>query len=153
MKEHLQKKDVYFSKPEKSELTLSLFRDGDVEEWYRTWIGDAAAEAQTLKTVGNQILAEVFEVDGVTAALAKIQRTPSETVEEQILAKCRDFILRKPKQPDALTMLFDGNRFSVRERTDMIRQAYRLSKVWVAPSEQASSTPGCRRSAPISGLV
>ncbi len=142
VKEHLQKKEVYFSKPEKSELTLSLFRDGDVDEWYRTWIGDSASEAQTLKAVGSQILADVFEVDGVTAALAKIQRTPSETVEEQILTKCRDFIVRKPKQPDALTMLFDGNRFSIRERTDMIRQAYRLSKVWVAPSDHGLEHTG-----------
>lgn len=142
VKEHLQKKDAYFSKPEKSELTLTLFRDGDVEEWYRTWIGEPAAEAQTLKAVGSQILAEVFEVDGVTAALEKIQRTPSETVEELILAKCRDFILRKPKQPDALTILFDANRFGVRERTDMVRQAYRLSKVWIAPSDHGLEHTG-----------
>jgi len=142
VKEHLQKKDGYFSKPEKSELTLTLFRDGDVEEWYRTWVGEPAAETQTLRAVGSQILADVFEVDGVTAALAKIQRTPSETVEEQILSKCRDFIARRPKQPDALTMLFDGNRFSVRERTDMVRQAYRLSKVWVAPSDHGLEHTG-----------
>jgi hypothetical protein len=142
VKEHLQKKDAYFAKPEKSELTISLFRDGDVEEWYRTWIGDPATEAQTLRVVGGQILADVFEVDGVTAALEKIQRTPSETVEQQMLAKCRDFILNKPKQPDALTMLFDANRLSVRERTDMVRQAYRLAKVWVAPSEHGLEHTG-----------
>ncbi len=142
VKEHLQKKTAYFSKPEKSELTLTLFRDGDVEEWYRTWIGDPAAEAETLKAVGSQVLADVFEVEGVTAALEKIQRTPSETVEAQILSKCRDFILRKPKQPDALTMLFDANRFSVRERTDMVHQAYRLSKVWAAPSDHGLEHTG-----------
>jgi hypothetical protein len=142
VKEHLQKKNAYFSKPEKSELTLSLFRDGDVEEWYRTWIGEPAAEAETLKALGAQILSDVFEVDGVTAALEKIQRTPSETVEELILSKCRDFIVRKPKQPDALTMLFDGNRFDVRQRTDMVRQAYGLAKVWAAPSEHGLEHTG-----------
>jgi len=142
VKEHLQKKNVYFSKPEKSELTITLFRDGDVEEWYRTWIGEPAVEAETLKALGAQILSDVFEVDGVTAALEKIQRTPSETVEELILSKCRDFIVKKPKQPDALTMLFDGNRFSVRERTDMVRQAYRLAKVWAAPSEHGLEHTG-----------
>jgi len=142
VREHLQKKNVYFSKPEKSELTLSLFRDGDVEEWYRTWIGEPAAEAETLKALGAQILSDVFEVDGVTAALEKIQRTPSETVEELILTKCRDFIVRKPKQPDALTMLFDGNRFDVRQRTDMVRQAYGLAKVWAAPSEHGLEHTG-----------
>lgn len=142
VKEHLQKKNVYFSKPEKSELTLSLFRDGDVEEWYRIWIGDGNSEGETLKAVGAQILADVFEVEGVTAALEKIQRTPSETVEEMILTKCRDFVLRKAKQPDALTMLFDGNRFSVQQRTEMVRQAYRLAKVWAAPSEQGLDHTG-----------
>jgi hypothetical protein len=142
VKEHLQKKNAYFSKPEKSELTLSLFRDGDVEEWYRTWIGDAAAETETLKALGAQILSDVFEVDGVTAALEKIQRTPSETVEELILSNCRDFIVRQPKQPDALTMLFDGNRFDVRQRTDMVRQAYGLAKVWAAPSEHGLEHTG-----------
>ncbi len=142
VKEHLRKKNAYFSKPEKSELTLSLFRDGDVEEWYRTWIGESAAEVETLKKVGAQILTEVFEVDGVTAALEKIQRTPSETVEELILGKCRDYVLRNPKQPDALTMLFDGNRFDVRQRTDMVRQAYGLAKVWAAPSEHGLEHTG-----------
>lgn len=142
VKEHLQKKNAYYSKPEKSELTLTLFRDGDVEEWYRTWIGDGATETQTLKAVGSQILTDVFEVDGVTAALEKIQRTPSETVEELILAKCRDFIVNKPKQPDALTLLFDANRFSVQQRTDMVRQAYRLAKVWAAPSDHGLEHTG-----------
>jgi hypothetical protein len=81
-------------------------------------------------------------VEGVTAALAKIQRTPSETVEEQVLAKCRDFILNHPRQPDALTLLFDGNRFNVQQRTDMVRQAYRLAKVWAAPSEHGLEHTG-----------
>ncbi|MEO8382694.1 MAG: tubulin-like doman-containing protein [Acidobacteriota bacterium] len=142
VQEHLRKKNAYFSKPEKSELILSLFREGDVEEWYRIWIGEGTSETPTLKAVGSQILAEVFEVDGVTAALEKIQRTPSETVEENILSKCRDFILGRPRQPDALTILFDANRFSVRERTDMVRQAYRLAKVWAAPSEQGLDHTG-----------
>jgi hypothetical protein len=81
-------------------------------------------------------------VDGVSAALAKIQRTPSESVEELMLAKCRAFIVEQAKQPDALTMLFDGNRFSVSQRTDMVGQAYRLSKVWAAPSEHGLEHTG-----------
>jgi Tubulin like len=136
VREHLQKKEVYFAKPEVSELTLSLFRDGDVEEWYRTWIGEPATEAENIKAVGSRILSEVFEVDGVFAALEKIQRTPSETVEGMILARCRDFIVANKKQPDALTMLFDAKRFDVRERGEMVRQAYRLAKVWLAPPDQ-----------------
>lgn len=142
VKEHLQKKETYFAKPEKSELTISLFKDGDVDEWYRTWIGDPAAEAQILRAVGSRILTEVFEVDGVTAALEKIQRTPSETVEQWILSKCRDYIVTQRKQPEALTMLFDANRLSERERIDKVRQAYRLSKVWLAPSEHGLEHTG-----------
>jgi hypothetical protein len=142
VREHLQKKEVYFTKPEKSELTISLYRDGDVDEWYRTWMGDPTTEVQTLKAVGSSILTEVFEVDGVTAALEKIQRTPAETVEQMMLAKCRAFIAGQKKQPDALLMLFDANRLSERERNEKVRHAYRLSKVWLAPSEQGLEHTG-----------
>ena len=142
VKERLQKKETYFSKPEPSELTLTLLRDGDVDEWYRTWAGDSLTETQTLKALGSRILTEVFEVDRVTAALAKIQATPAEEVESMMLAKCRDYVAASKKQPDALAMLFDANRLSVRERTDMVRQAYRLAKVWLAPSEQGLEHTG-----------
>lgn len=142
VKEHLQKKESYFARPEKSELVVTLFRDGDVEDWYRTWIGDSVREEQTLNAVGSTILADVFQVPGVTAALEKIQRTPPETVEEMILTKCRDYIIGQKKQPEALTMLFDANRMSERERIDKIRQVYRLSKVWLAPAEQGIEHTG-----------
>lgn len=142
VKEHLNRKESYFTKSEKSELTISLYRDGDVDEWYRTWVGDPATEVQTFKAVGAKILTEVFEVDGVTAALEKIQRTPAETVEQMMLARCRDFITSHRKQPDALSMLFDANRVSERERNEKIRHAYRLSKVWLAPSEQGLEHTG-----------
>jgi hypothetical protein len=140
VKEHLQRKEHYFAKPEKSELALTLFRDGDVDEWYRTWIGEGGMETEKLKAVADQILTEIFQVDGVTAALERIQRTPSETVEELMLAKCRDFIAAHPKQPEALTMLFDANRITPRQREDMVRLAYRLGKVWMAPSEGSEHT-------------
>lgn len=142
VRQHLQKKERYFSKPETSELTLSLFRDGDVDEWYRVWIGESAAETESLKAVGGKILTEVFEVDGIAAALEKIQRTPTETVEAMIVARCRDFIVAHEKQPDALTMLFDGKRFDLRQRSELVRQAYRLAKVWLAPPEQGLEHTG-----------
>jgi hypothetical protein len=142
VKDHLQKKETYFARPEKSDLTITLLRDGDVDDWYRTWIGDPAVEVQTLRAVSNGILTEGFEVGGVTEALERIQRTPVETVEEMMLNKCRDFIARHAKQPDALTMLFDANRLGIRERTEMVRQAYRLAKVWVAPSEEGLDHAG-----------
>ncbi|HEY0373088.1 MAG TPA: tubulin-like doman-containing protein [Thermoanaerobaculia bacterium] len=139
VKQQLQKKEAYFSKPERSELTISLFKEGDVEEWYRTWMGDGAAEAQTLRAVASSILTDVFQVDGVTAALEKIQRTPAETVEELILAKCRDYLAGQKKQPEVLSMLLG---LGERDRTDKVRQAYRLSKVWLAPSEQGLEHTG-----------
>lgn len=139
VKEHLEKKDIYFSKPERSELTISLFKDGDVDEWYRTWIGDGAAETQTLRGVAASILTEVFQVDGVTAALEKIQRTPAETVERLMLSKCRDFIAKQKKQPEVLSMLLG---LGEPERSDKVRLAYSLSKVWLAPSEQGLEHTG-----------
>jgi hypothetical protein len=142
VKEHLQQKETYFIKPDKSELTISLYRDGDVDEWYRTWIGESASEIHTLKAVGSTILTEVFEVEGVTAALEKIQRTPAETVEKMMLAKCRAYVAAQRKQPEALTMLFDASRINERERNEKVRHAYRLSKVWLAPSEQGTEHTG-----------
>lgn len=139
VKAHLRNKDAYFSKAERSELTISLFKDGDVEEWYRTWVGEGPAETQTLRGVAASILTEVFQVDGVTAALEKIQRTPAETVEQLIFARCRDFIAGQRRQPDVLAILLG---LGERERTDKVRLAYRLSKVWLAPSEQGLSHTG-----------
>jgi hypothetical protein len=142
VRDRLERKQAYFSKVEKSELNVSLLRDGDIEDWYHTWVGDSLTEQQTLKALGAQILTDVFEVERVTEALVKIQRTASEDVEGMMLAKCRDYIAANRKQPDALTMLFDANRLSVRERTDMVRQAFRLAKVWLAPSEQGLEHTG-----------
>lgn len=142
VKKQLEKKESYFSKPESSELTLSLFRDGDVDTWYSIWIGDAAAEAQVLRKLGSKILTEIFNVNRLMDALKKIQRTPAEDVEAAVLGTCRDDIAQNPQQPHALSMLFDPDRLSVRERDDMIRQAYRLSKVWLAPSGQGLEHTG-----------
>ena len=138
----LQKKETYFRTPEASELALSLLRDGDVEEWYGIWIGDQAAENQALRGIGSAILTDVFSVNRLLDALKKIQRTPADVIEEAVLGKCRDFIVRKERQPDALTMLFDEERLSSRERNDAIAQAYRLSKVWAAPSEHGLEHTG-----------
>jgi len=135
VKERLQAKGSYFTKPEKSELILSLYRDGDVDEWYRTWIGEGADETHVLKTLGNEILTSIFNVRTVTEALAHIQRTPAETVEARILEHCREYVASQKKQPEALTLLNDPNRFSPQQRNEMVRQAYRLSKVWLARGE------------------
>lgn len=142
LKERLRAKERYFSKPEQSELILSLFREGDVEEWYRTWVGEPSQETDTLRAIGNQILTEIFQVSSVTAALAHIQRTPVEEIEARVLEHCRKYLAGREKQPEALTLLTDGSRFSPRQREEMVRQAYRLSKVWMARGDRGLEHTG-----------
>jgi hypothetical protein len=142
LKARLEAKEHYFSKPERSELILNLMRDGDVEEWYRTWVGEPPQETENLRVIGNQILTEIFEVASVTAALDHIRRTPVDEVEARILEHCRKFVASREKQPEALALLTDGSRLSPKQREEMIRQAYRLSKVWLARSERGLEHTG-----------
>ena len=142
LKDRLRAKEKYFSKPEKSELILSLLREGDVEDWYRTWVGEPPQESETIRTIGNQVLAEIFEVNSVTAALAYIQRTPTDEVESRIFAHCRKYLAARPKQPDALALLTDGSRISQKQREEIVRQAYRLSKVWLARGQRGLEHTG-----------
>ncbi|HEY6141046.1 MAG TPA: tubulin-like doman-containing protein [Thermoanaerobaculia bacterium] len=142
LKERLRAKERYFSKPEKSELILSLYRDGDVDTWYREWVGESTQEALTLKILGSRILTEIFDAKSVTEVLAHIQRTPAEVVEARILEQCRQFIAGRKKQPEALALLGDASRFTPRQREEMVRQAYRLSKVWLARGERGLEHTG-----------
>lgn len=142
MKERLRDKEAYFTRDEKSELVLSLYREGDVDRWYRTWAGEPEDEETLLKTLGDQLLKSIFRVDSVTAALVHIQQTPPETVEAQIFERCRQSITEHPVQPDALAMLNDATRISVSQREELVRQAYRLSKVWLAPGDRGLEHTG-----------
>ncbi len=142
LKARLLAKERYFSKPEKSELILSLLRDGDIDSWYQTWVGESPEEATTLKLIGNQILSEVFQVGSVTAALDYVQRTPSDEVESRIMEHCRKLLASKEKQPEALALLADNSRVNPKQREEMVRQAYRLSKVWLARGERGLEHTG-----------
>jgi len=142
LKERLLAKEVYFSKPESSSLILSLYRDGDVEQWYRTWVGEPPQENETLKLIGSQILSDIFHVGSVTAALAYIQRTPTDEVEARILEHCRRLLASNAKQPEALALLNDAHRISTKQREEMVRQAYRLSKVWLARGDRGLEHTG-----------
>jgi hypothetical protein len=135
LKDRLGAKVRYFEKPDTSELNLSLHRDGDSEVWYRTWLGDAEQEREALQRVGNQLLKNIFKVDSVTAALAAIQRTPADEVEQRMLAECVRFLAGKPEQPEALSLLLDGSRFTQKQREEMVRRAYNLGKVWLTRAE------------------
>jgi len=142
LKARLLAKERYFSRPERSELILSLLRDGDIDTWYQTWVGEPPEETATLKLIGHQILSEVFQVSSVTAALAYVQRTPSDEVESRIVEHCRKLLASKAKQPEALALLADNSRLSAKQREEMVRQAYRLSKVWLARGERGLEHTG-----------
>lgn len=135
LRERLEAKEAYFSRLERSELMLSLYRDGDADHWYTLWLGDEAARRETLRRVGNQLLKEVFGAASPTEALAYIQRTPTEEVEARMLAACKRQFADQDRQPEALRMLFDGSRFTVKERQELVRRAFNLGKVWLAPPQ------------------
>jgi hypothetical protein len=135
LKERLRAKERYFAKAETSELTISLYREGDAEAWYRTWLGDPEHEKETLQRVGNLLLKSIFNAESVTAALDAIQRMPADEVEHRMLAEGRRFFAGKEEQPEALALLLDGSRFSQKQREEMLRRAYNLGKVWLAPAE------------------
>ncbi len=142
LKERLNAKERYFARPEKSELILSLFREGDVEEWYGNWVGESSQRTETLKRISNQILNEIFHVGSIAAALTHIQCTPADEVEARVLEQCRKFIVSREKQPEALILLTDGSRFNPKQREEMVRQAYRFSKAWLARGERGLEHTG-----------
>ena len=132
LQERLRRKATYFRAEQRSELRVSLYRDEDTDTWYRQWVGQDAQLRQTLETVGNQLLKDVFEVDTVTAAMARIQRTSATQLEESLLARCKQFFAGQEKQPEALKMLFDKRWDGERQR--MVKRAYDLAKVWLKPA-------------------
>ncbi len=132
----LEEKERYYSGEPRSELTISLFRHGDVDEWYKTWVGDPPTERQVWKRVGNELLSSIFGVASVTQALDYIRSTKTEEVEDQVFAHCKDFFARQEEQPQALQMLLDGSRFSRSDTESKVRLAYNLGKVWMARAQR-----------------
>ena len=135
LKERFQRKEAYFTRPQSSELVISLYREGDVDSWYRQWVPQSQEE-EVLKRRGSQILSEVLQASSVTAALERIQTTPPDEVEERLLAHCKKYFVGHEVQPEALRMLMDTSRYSTAEREERIALAYRLAKVWAAPPER-----------------
>ncbi len=132
----LEKQERYFETQEHSELKLSLYRQGDTERWYEAWTGSQELRPEILRQVGNQMLAEVFKVDTVTAALDRVAKMPMDQVEERLLAHCKRFFEGQNLQPDALELLLDSERLSTTDREKVISDAYRLAKVWVQRPER-----------------
>lgn len=136
LRHRLRVKERYFRRLEPSVLTISLYReDEDLDGWYRQWTGEADGRLELLRRFGNQLLLEVFQVDSVTAALAFIQNRSVQEIEDRLLAECKRFFGSQSRQPDALRLLFDGSRFTKKERDEMIQRAFNLSKVWLAPPQ------------------
>ncbi|QTA86533.1 tubulin-like doman-containing protein [Desulfonema magnum] len=134
----LDEKQEYFSREEESATLKSLYRDGDVNEWYNIWMGEPEQHKQNLKEVSDKLLTKIFGVDSVTEALSLIQSQPIENIEDQMLEECRIFFAIKNRQPSALEMLMDEKRCSKRDRENLIETAYRRAKVWLRPNNKVS---------------
>lgn len=130
-----KQKEQYFSRDFYKEkgysFWVSLYREGDVDTWYKRWMGKEKQEEANVEEVGNRILKEIFKVDTVTEALARIERTPEEEIEEDVLFYCRNYFASMEEQPSALELLMDSNRFSKSEREQLVKRAYDMARVWV----------------------
>lgn len=135
LRQRLERKEDYFSRPVRSELTIRLYHEGDVEEWYGRWVGEGPEAKDRLRVIGNRLLSEVFHVDSVSRALQKIRTTAPEEIEEGMLDQCTSFFTGQQEQPSALEILFRGGLFSEAERAEKVRLAYQLGKVWLAKSQ------------------
>lgn len=136
LRQRLQDKETYYSRPIPSELTIDLYRAGDVEAWFDRWIGEGSEGKDQLRAMGNRLLTEVFHVGSVSQALKKIQTTPPEDIEEGMLDLCTRFFVGQKEQPSALEILFRGGRFTEAERTREVQRAYDLGKVWLDKGQE-----------------
>ena len=130
-----ESKEKYFSRDFYSEkgysFWISLYRDGDVSEWYANWMGKDDIAQQKVEEIGNELLKNVFNVDTVTEALAHIERTPEEEIEQRVLTYCKKYFDNQAEQPAALDILMDSNRFSRDQQQQIIKRAFDMARVWV----------------------
>ncbi|MCK4762910.1 MAG: hypothetical protein KAW12_12005 [Candidatus Aminicenantes bacterium] len=128
-------KEAYFSRDIYTEkgytFWISLYREGDVSQWYETWMGKEDAARANVEEIGNRLLKNVFNVDTVTEALAHIERTPEEEIEEKVLFYCKKYFDDRPEQPAALEIFMNSDRFSRDRQQQVIKQAFDMSRVWV----------------------
>jgi len=128
-------KEQYFSRDFYKEkgysFWVSLYQEGDVDKWYERWMGKGKQEETNVEEIGNRILKEIFKVDTVTEALARIEKTPEEEIEEEVLTYCKKHFAAMANQPSALEMLMDSNRFSKNQREQLVKRAYDMARIWV----------------------
>jgi hypothetical protein len=137
LKTRLQDKEAYFSRKEEYATLKSLYRQGDITEWYQVWMGDPEEQKKNLRQVSDRLLSKIFGVSSVTEALNYIQQRSVEAVEDQVLEECRIFFATREVQPSALEMLMDERRCSRRERDNLIETAYARAKVWMKATHKA----------------
>ena len=130
----LKNKEEYFAREEDYATIKSLYRKGDVDKWYKEWMGEPSEETQNLKEVGDRLLTKIFGVSTVSEALEHIQRQPIENIEDALLKECTEVFKRHPNQPSALEMLFDDDRCSRSVRDNLIEGSYMRAKVWMMPT-------------------
>jgi hypothetical protein len=131
----LADKEKYFSRDFYAEkgysFWLSLYKDGDVPKWYHRWMGTGEIEEKRVEEIGNQLLKNIFHADSVTEALAHIEKTPEEEIEDKVLKYCKNYLAAQDDQPSALQILMDANRFIRSQQEQIIRSAYGMARVWV----------------------
>lgn len=128
-KENYFSKDIY--KEKGYSFWVSLYREGDVDKWYERWLGKDKIQEAQVEEIGNRILKEIFKVDSVTEALAKIERTPEEEIEEDVLSYCKKYFASLEEQPSALEILMDNNLYLDGEKEQVVKRAIDMARVWV----------------------
>ena len=135
IRDRLSEKEKYYSTKVDYATIKTLYKEGDIDEWYNIWLGSVEEEqSQNLIQVSKQILSTIFKVDSVTEALQFIQNNSNEVIEEQVMNECRKFFENHENQPSALEMLMDDRRCSIQERRNLIQASYKRAKVWLKPT-------------------
>jgi len=134
LKRRISKKENYYSKVEQFATIKTLYKESDVDLWYKKWMGHEEESKSNLEIISKELLTQIFGVNSVTEALIYIQKNSNEVIEEQVIERCRIFFESHEIQPSALEMLMDDSRCSVIDRKNLIQSAYKRAKVWLKQS-------------------
>jgi hypothetical protein len=133
LKEGLKSLQDYFETQRDSMFVTSLYRNGDTDRWYKNWMtpdGDASKFKDTLRSLGDRLLSDIFGVESVTAALNKFRSEDPDAINKQILRHFKAHFAGKPKQPSALQLFFEGGRTTEQQQQEAINRAMNNARVW-----------------------
>ncbi len=132
-----KQRERYFQKPVSNQFTMSLYRDGDFDQWYENWVGTGSSEKAVVKSVGAQILQEVFKTDSVSAVIEALRRSTPEEIERRMFEICRNYIRSIDEQPDALEMLLDSDRADALGGPEKaVGSALKLAHAWLKKGDR-----------------